>query len=144
MEDELGIRCTPQASAEAAVDGAALVLTVTPARAPIVDADAISKNATVIAVGADGPDKQELEAKLLARAGKVVVDRLSQCSQLGELHHAIASGLMAETDVYAELGDVVAGNEAGREGDELIVCDLTGVGAQDAAIAEAAWSALER
>ena len=53
-------------------------------------------------------------------------------------------GLMGEEDVYAELGDVVTGKRPGREGDELIVCDLTGVGVQDAAIAELAWNALER
>jgi len=37
---------------------------------------------------------------------------------------------------------VLVGNKPGREGDELIVCDLTGVGVQDAAIAELAWRAL--
>ena len=40
---------------------------------------------------------------------------------------------------HAELGEVLIGRKAGREGKELIVCDLTGVGAQDAAIAEVAW-----
>ena len=37
---------------------------------------------------------------------------------------------------------MVVGGKAGRESDELIVCDLTGVGAQDAAIAEVAWEAI--
>jgi ornithine cyclodeaminase/alanine dehydrogenase-like protein (mu-crystallin family) len=41
------------------------------------------------------------------------------------------------------LGEIVAGHKPGREADELIVCDLTGVGAQDAAIAEAAWHRLD-
>ena len=49
---------------------------------------------------------------------------------------------MTEDDVYAELGDVVTGKKPSREGDELIVCDLTGVGAQDAAIAELAFREL--
>lgn len=142
METELGLRCTPADTAEDAVADAALVLTVTTARAPIVHADTVSKGATVIAVGSDGPDKQELDAQLLRRADKVVVDRLSQCVRLGEVHHAIEAGLMGEKDVYAELGDVLIGNKPGREGDELIVCDLTGVGVQDAAIAELAWRAL--
>ena len=34
------------------------------------------------------------------------------------------------------------GERSGREGKEMIVCDLTGVGAQDAAIAELAWTKL--
>jgi len=142
METELGLGCTPADTAEDAVDDATLVLSVTTARSPIVRADAVSKSATIIAVGSDGPDKQELDAKILAHADKVVVDRLSQCVRLGEVHHAIEAGLMSEEDVYAELGDVLIGKKPGREGDELIVCDLTGVGVQDAAIAELAWRGL--
>ena len=144
MESELGLRCTPADTARDAVDDAGLVLSVTTARSPIVDGGAVSKSATIIAVGSDGPDKQELDAKILNQAGKVVVDRLSQCVRLGEVHHAIEAGLMGEDDVYAELGDVLTGKKPGREGDELIVCDLTGVGVQDAAIAELAWNALKR
>ena len=144
MESELGLRCTPADTARDAVDDAALVLSATTARSPIVQADAVSKSATIIAVGSDGADKQELDAKILDQAAKVVVDRLSQCVRLGEVHHAIEAGLMGEKDVYAELGDILIGKKSGREGDELIVCDLTGVGVQDAAIAELAWNALER
>ncbi len=143
MEEELGVPCAPASTAADAVADASLVLSVTTARSPIIDASGISKSATLLAVGSDGPDKQELDASILASAGKVVVDRLSQCVRLGEVHHAVEAGLIREQDVYAELGDIVIGNKPGREADELIVCDLTGVGAQDAAIAELAWSALE-
>jgi ornithine cyclodeaminase/alanine dehydrogenase-like protein (mu-crystallin family) len=142
MEDELDIPCVPAASAADALDAASLVVTVTTARSPIVHASDIAPSTTIVAVGSDGPDKQELDEKLVASADKVVVDRLSQCVRLGELHHAVAQGLMNESDVYAELGDIVVGNKPGRESDELIICDLTGVGVQDAAIAEFAWNAL--
>ena len=37
---------------------------------------------------------------------------------------------MKDSDVYAELGEVINGTKKGREGDELIVVDLTGTGAQ--------------
>ena len=37
---------------------------------------------------------------------------------------------MKEADVYAELGEIVNGSKPGRVGNELIVCDLTGTGAQ--------------
>lgn len=42
----------------------------------------------------------------------------------------------------AELGEIVTGRKPGREARQMIICDLTGVGAQDAAIAEAAWRKL--
>jgi len=49
---------------------------------------------------------------------------------------------MSADDVYAELGAIVIGERPGREGDETIVCDLTGVGAQDAAMSETAFTEL--
>ncbi len=112
---------------------------MTPSRAPLFDSASLGDGATVIAVGSDGPDKRELATTALVRADKIVVDRLSQCVALGELHHAVEEGALNETDVHAELGEIVIGREKGRESDELIICDLTGVGVQDAAIAELAW-----
>jgi ornithine cyclodeaminase/alanine dehydrogenase-like protein (mu-crystallin family) len=38
--------------------------------------------------------------------------------------------LVKESDVHAEIGEVVSGKKKGREGDELILVDLTGTGAQ--------------
>jgi ornithine cyclodeaminase/alanine dehydrogenase-like protein (mu-crystallin family) len=142
MEGELGVPLRVAAGPEEAVRGADLVITATPSRRPLVRAHWLAPHATVIAVGSDGPEKQELSAECLARADKVVADRVSQCVALGEIHHAVAAGLLDPSRVYAELGDIVTGRKPGREGDELIVCDLTGVGAQDAAIAEAAWRRL--
>jgi ornithine cyclodeaminase len=143
MQEQLGVSCAPAETAAEALGDASLVLTVTTARSPVVHRSDISDGATILAVGSDGPNKQELEATIVADADKVVVDRRSQCVRLGELHHAVELGLMREVDVYAELGDIVVGSKPGREADELIVCDLTGVGAQDAAIAELAWSRIE-
>jgi ornithine cyclodeaminase len=141
MRRELGLTVAPADTAEEAVEDAALVVTVTPARRPFLKASAVARGATIIAVGSDGPDKQELDVELLARADRVIADKLEQCSRLGEIHHALEAGVLREEDVD-ELGEVVTGGRPGREGDELIVCDLTGVGAQDAALAEVVWSGL--
>ena len=54
-----------------------------------------------------------------------------------ELRGAIEAKAMTMDDVYAELGELVNGTKSGRENDEeLIVVDLTGTGAQDAAIGQ--------
>ncbi len=144
MRDVLRTDVRAEDTVADAVAGADLVVTVTPARKPLVEADMLRSGATVVAVGSDGPDKRELAADLVAGADKVVTDRTEQCVRLGELHHAVVAGLMTIGDVHAELGQVLTGVRSGREGDETIVCDLTGVGAQDAAIAEAAFGSLER
>ncbi len=64
---------------------------------------------------------------------------------VGELRSALAAGVMSKEDVYAELGDVVNGTKAGRkagDGMGVVLCDLTGTGAQDAAIGQVAWEIL--
>jgi ornithine cyclodeaminase len=142
MSESLGVPVKSMASARETVSGADLVVTATPSRRPIVLAEWLRPGVTVIAVGSDGPDKIELEPALVAGADKVVTDLTRQCVKLGELHHAVEAELMSAEDVHAELGQILEGERSGREGDETIVCDLTGVGAQDAAIGEAAYHAL--
>jgi len=144
MQETLATEVLATGTVEDAVAGADLVVTVTPSREALVEADMLRHGATVIAVGSDGPEKRELTPELVAGADKVVTDRTEQCLRLGELHHAVDAGLMRASDVHAELGEVLTGARPGREADETIVCDLTGVGAQDAAIAEAAHAALAR
>ncbi|MDH5589247.1 MAG: ornithine cyclodeaminase family protein [Gemmatimonadota bacterium] len=142
---ELGVPVTAVESPEGAVAGADLVVTATPSREPLVQAEWLSPGVTVVALGSDGPEKQELHPRVLVTADKVVTDLTTQCVRLGELHHAVAAGAMEAADVYGELGPIVAGDLPGRESaHEIIVCDLTGVGVQDAAIAERAWMALTR
>jgi ornithine cyclodeaminase len=123
-------------SVEAAVEDADLVITVTASRQPLLRAEWLSPGVTVIALGSDAPDKQELDADVLARADKIVADSVPQCLRLGEIHHAVASGTIPKDKIYAEFGEITAGLKPGRTSDEeIIVCDLTGVGVQDVAAA---------
>jgi ornithine cyclodeaminase len=142
MSIELGIPVAGAAKAEEAVRGADLVVTVTPAREPILALSWLAEGSTIVAVGSDGPDKQELSPEILGRAEKVVVDSRDQCLRLGETHHAVRAGVLSPEGIHGELGDVLVGSCPGREGEELIVCDLTGVGAQDAAMAGVVWALL--
>jgi ornithine cyclodeaminase len=123
-------------SVQSAVQGADLVITVTASREPLVRAEWLKPGVTVIAVGSDGPDKQELYVGVLSRADKIVADSLPQCLRLGEIHHAVEQGAITKEKVHAELGELTAGRKPGRTSeDEIIVCDLTGVGVQDVAAA---------
>jgi len=136
MEAKHGVPVVPAKTVEQAVRGSDLVVTSTPATTPIVRADWVGPGMHITAVGSDGPDKQELEVAVLAKADKVVADRLEQCAALGEIHHALVAGALRREDVYAELGEIAAGIKRGRESDEEItIADLTGVGVQDAAVA---------
>jgi ornithine cyclodeaminase len=123
-------------SVEETVRDAGVVITVTASREPLLRAEWLAPGTTVIAVGSDGPEKQELDVEVLARADLIVADSLPQCLRLGEIHHAVERGAIRREKVSSELGEIAAGLKHGRENDgQLIVCDLTGVGVQDVAAA---------
>ena len=130
-----GARVTTAATVEEAVADAAVVITATASREPLVRAEWLARGAHVTAVGSDGPDKQELDAAVLGRADLVVADSRAQCARIGEIHHALDAGALEELEV-AELGEITAGRRSGRtSAEERTVCDLTGVGVQDVAAA---------
>src|SRR5213080_314815 len=129
---------------ESAVRDSRVIVTATASTSPLVMASWVAPGTHVTSVGTGSPEKIELEPALLARADKVVADRVFQTARYGNLHHAIAAGVVTRKQVYAELGDLAAGRRPGREQpDEITVADLTGVGVQDAAIAQAVVDALE-
>ena len=116
-----------------------LIVTATPATEPLLTTDMIEAGARIVAVGADSPGKQELDARILERAF-VVVDSRSQCMDHGEAGWAVRAGLVDEADLV-ELGALLASPMSFRD-DETVVADLTGVAVQDVAIARSVWSRL--
>jgi ornithine cyclodeaminase len=136
LAGRLGIAAAVAESAEAAVRGSDAVVATTPARAPLIRADWLHPGLHVTAMGSDAEDKTELEPAVLARADRYVCDSRAQAARLGELHHAIAAGAVPEDFPVTELGAICAGRAPGRtRADEVTVCDLTGTGVQDTAIA---------
>ena len=136
---ELRIDIEVVADLETAVRQSDLCVTCSPSKQPFLKQDFVSPGTFVAAVGADNPEKQELEPALLGRS-KLVVDLLEQCATIGELHHAIESGVMTSADAYGELGEVIAGVKHGRTSpDEIIIFDSTGMALQDVVTAAAVY-----
>src|SRR5205807_4113593 len=101
-----------------------LIVTCTAATAPVLKAAWISRGTHITSAGTGSPEKIELEPAILARADKLVVDRLAQTERYGNLHRALAAGAVTKAKVYAELGDIAAGRLAGRAtSDEITVAD---------------------
>ncbi|MBB4305433.1 ornithine cyclodeaminase [Rhodobium orientis] len=112
-----------------------LVVTTTPAREPILSADWLHPGLHITAMGSDQGEKNEIDPRALVAADAYICDRLSQCEALGELRSAIAAGLWTGS-MPAELGAVVSGEVVARKKpSDVTICDLTGTGAQDTAIA---------
>lgn len=131
----LGIDVKAEADPARLVAESQLVVTTTPARDPVLMADWLHPGLHVTAMGSDQEGKNELQPAALSRADLYVADRVSQCEKLGELAAAIRIGDW-NGGTPAELGEIVTGARTGRTGDDQItICDLTGTGAQDTAIA---------
>jgi alanine dehydrogenase len=110
-------------------------VTCTPARQPFLLREHVGAGTFVAAVGADSPDKQELDPALVA-ASLLVVDVLDQCASIGELHHALVAGTVTRESVHAELADLVTGRKPGRRSpDEVTIFDSTGTALEDVAAA---------
>tara|TARA_Y100000815_G_scaffold265076_1_gene281544 strand:+ start:6194 stop:7186 length:993 start_codon:yes stop_codon:yes gene_type:complete len=125
-----------------AVRDCQLLVTTTPAREPVVKAEWLHPGMHVTAMGSDQAGKNEIEPKALIAADLYVSDRAAQCELLGELQHAIKAKLWTG-GAPAELGDVITGKRIGRPSPgALTICDLTGTGAQDTAIATHALAAI--
>ena len=143
MSAELDLPVTAAANVGEATRQSDVCVTCTPSRKPYLATNDIAPGTFIAAMGADSPDKQELDPALLRR-NKVVVDLVEQCAHVGELHHAISDGMKAE-EVHAELGEIVAGRKPGRtSNDEIIVFDATGTALQDVAAAAAAYEKAQR
>ena len=139
MAGRLGVSARTCDGLEELVAESDILITTTPSREPLIQADWLHPGLHITAMGSDADYKNELEPAIIAKADRYVCDRLSQCAGLGELHHAIAAGLVEADRSFTELGQIVAGAAPGRQdAAEITVCDLTGTGVQDTAIANLA------
>lgn len=139
MAAELGLEVRATADLGQAARLSDVIVTCTPSRAPILGLADVRAGTFIAAVGADHPEKQEIAPALMA-ASRIVVDVLEQAATIGDLHHALAAGVVTRSDVTAELSDVVTGRKPGRRSpQETIVFDSTGMALQDVAAAAAVY-----
>jgi alanine dehydrogenase len=120
-----------------------VIVTVTPADAPVITVDDLRHGQHLAVLGADAHGKAEVERAALARC-QLFCDEWEQASKGGELSGGFAAGAVARGDV-TEIGDVLLGRAPGRgSAEEITLFDSTGLAIQDLAIAAAvldAWRA---
>jgi len=131
LAEELRIKVEAVRELENAVRQSDICITCTPSKQFFLKSDFVVPGTFIAAVGADSPEKQEIEPSLM-RDNKVVADILEQCASIGELHHALDAGVFSKENVHAELGAVIAGVKPGRtSSEEIIIFDSTGMALQD-------------
>ena len=140
-EREYGNLCkfVPEESVRKTVEGADIVLTTTPSREPLVMNDMISPGMHINCIGADAVGKEELDPSILQRA-KIVIDDWMQASHSGEINVPLNDKIITKEDIWAEIGEIVAGLKPGRiSEDEITVFTSTGLAVQDAVTAKIAY-----
>ena len=123
-------------SAQDAVLGADIVCTVTSAREPVLRGVWLQPGAHVNLVGSSRLTAREADDDVVTRSRFFVDLRTSARAEAGELRHAIDAGLVTESHVLGEIGDVLNGGVPGRTADQdITVYKSLGIAAQDLAAA---------
>jgi ornithine cyclodeaminase len=139
MESVLNAKILPASGVEDVICRSQAVVTCTPSRQPYIEPSWLHPGLHITAMGADLTGKQELEAEAVARADILVCDRKPQSFKMGEFQHAFNAGIISEASPVIELGEITAGRKPGRQNDaQITICDLSGTGVQDTAIANLA------
>jgi ornithine cyclodeaminase len=131
-----GIRVEAVASAQAAVEGADLVCTVTSSRVPVLEGRWLRPGCHVNAAGACMKDARELDTEAVRRARLYVDRRESALNEAGDLLIPIAEGALDASHIQGELGELLLGRCAGRGArEELTLFESLGIAVEDLAVA---------
>ena len=120
-----------------------VVVTTTPSAVPLFPAHLVRAGTHLVGVGADSPGKQELPSELFARAAHVLTDDHDQCLDHGDFGNAVRAGAI-RSDADLMLGALLSGNIVRKRcADDITIADLTGIAAEDVAIADLFWALMK-
>lgn len=113
-----------------------IVITSTPSNKPLIKSEWLKKGMHITAMGSDAEHKNELDPKILKDCNVYVPDSQKQTAILGELNHALKNNLINSQIKFKDLGKIIINPNLGRKNkNDITICDLTGTGVQDTAIA---------
>jgi len=120
------------ASPREVAEGSDIVITCTPSPEPFLDGAWLKPGCHVSAIGADTGAKRELMTSVITRCDKLVVDYIPQAFVVGDFKVPKEEGVVSESDIHAEMGEIVAGLKPGRESpEEVTLFKATGLAIQD-------------
>lgn len=144
MQTELRIPVRAVAEVKDAVAEADMICTLTSAFDPILLGEWVRPGTHVNVVGSSYAGPAEVDNELVVRSRFVVDSRASVLAQGGEFLRAKEAGFVGEEHIVAEIGEVLAGDVAGRRSEEEItVYKSLGHVVQDLACAWALYARSE-
>ena len=135
---ELGSRVEATDTAQAAVEGADIICTVTASATPVVEGTWLAPGAHVNAVGSSIPGNRELDTDAVRRSRLFVDRRESARNEAGDYLIPLREGAIGEDHIVAEIGEIAAGMAQGRGSpDEITLFKSLGLAIED--LASARW-----
>ncbi|MGH7833355.1 MAG: ornithine cyclodeaminase family protein [Candidatus Binatia bacterium] len=146
IEPQVNVKIEPVESAEKAARDVDLLVTVTTAKEPILEARWLKPGVHINAVGSHRPDLREIDGETLKRAKIFVDSREAIMVECGDVLLAIKEGAIAADHIAGEIGEVLAGTKPGRSTpNEITLYKSVGVAIQDVATAQLVYrKALEQ
>jgi ornithine cyclodeaminase/alanine dehydrogenase-like protein (mu-crystallin family) len=137
LRGQVHARIVVARSAPEALDGAHVVVAATNSRTPVVHLADLAPGVHINGIGSFTPEMQEIAADVVMAARVVVDHRASAWAEAGDLIIPRNQGLIGETIVHAEIGEIAAGLKEGRrDPNEITFFKSVGNAVQDAALAE--------
>jgi len=122
-----------------AIENADIICTATTSSKPVFEDKDVKTGTHISAIGAYTPEMQELPVETVARARIVVDSYATVMDEAGDIVQAIRAGVINESGIHAELGEIVLGEKPGRESDnEITFFKSVGNAVQDAVAAQLA------
>jgi ornithine cyclodeaminase/alanine dehydrogenase-like protein (mu-crystallin family) len=120
MSETIGVTVEPANSSEEAVKDAEIIITATPATKIVLEGTWLTPGMHINAMGANWPQKRELDTVAVGRADKIVVDSVEQSKmEAGDLVQAFGEDTSRWSNVQ-ELSKIVVGKQTGRTSAEQI------------------------
>jgi len=145
MTERLQVPVEPVNSAEEAVREAEIVITATTSSTPVVLGKWLLPGTHINAIGANFPQKRELDEDAVRRAGLIVVDSREQSKiEAGDLIHVLGDAASRSWSAVRELAEIVAGRVPGRTDDrQITLFKSNGVALEDVAVAACVFELAE-
>ncbi|USG99155.1 hypothetical protein K1720_06285 [Thermococcus argininiproducens] len=140
MSNKLGIEILTASNPKEVAKNVDILIVATTATRPVINGEWIQNGTHINSIGWMGKDARELDSGTVKRSKLVVDSREGVLSESGDILIPIQEGIIDETHVYAELGELVAGVKAGREHEEEITLfKSVGLAIEDAITAKLAY-----
>jgi ornithine cyclodeaminase/alanine dehydrogenase len=137
MSAQFGLEAEAVKTSKECVKNSDVLVLATTSKLPALDGDWIGKGVHINSVGVTGPEGRELDDKTVKKSKIVVDSKESALQETGDLMIPIRNGTISESDIYAELQEIVGHDKPGRTSDEETTCwKAVGLAIEDAAVAK--------